>query len=201
MARHIDVEQGTDEWLEARLGVPTASMFGKFITPTGRKSSQAEGYINQLIAERVTGEPTQFFKSEAMQRGNDLEPCARDMYELMTGNEVIEMGLLLHDTLSAGCSPDGLIGGDGGLEIKCPNPDTHVANLRRNDIDPKYIPQVQGCMWVTERIWWDFVSYHPQMEVLIVRVERDDKFIKALEEYVTEACNTIELEATNWRKL
>ena len=113
----INVEQGSEEWLRARLGVPTASCYSKLITTQGKRSAQAEGYINELIGQRITGEIPETFKSEAMERGNELEPQARAYYELVTDNDVEEVGLILND-IGAGCSPDGLIGDDGGLEIK-----------------------------------------------------------------------------------
>jgi hypothetical protein len=87
---------------------------------------------------------------------------------------VVEVGLCLHDEFECGASPDGLVGDDGGLEIKCPLPHTHVSYLRAGDVTGKYIPQIQGCLWITGREWWDFMSYHPAMEDLIVRVYRDE---------------------------
>jgi hypothetical protein len=196
----LNHEQGSDEWLISRLGVLTASNFAKLLSPTGKKSTQMEAYVNQLVAEKCTGKVTEFYKSADMERGNELEPEARAMYEFITGNEVFETGLILHDDLNVGCSPDGLVGDDGGLEIKCPKPENHVANLRRGSIDMKYYPQVQGCLWITERDWWDFVSFHPEMEILIVRVERDDKYINSLAEIASEASKIIELESSKWRR-
>jgi hypothetical protein len=201
MSRHIDVEQGTDEWLSARLGVPTASNFAKFLSPTGKPSTQADSYVNQLVAEKLTGERTAIFKSDDMQRGNDLEPQAKAMYEFIREVEVKEMGLMLHDDFDAGCSPDGLVGCDGGIEIKCPRAENHIANLRRGTVDMKYYPQIQGCLWITEREWWDFVSFHPELEILIVRVERNEEYINKLAGIVEAACKTITLEADKWRKI
>lgn len=193
-------EQGSQEWLESRLGKPTASNFGKLITPTGKPSTSAEGYINELIAQRITGELPEFYTNEAMARGNELEPAAKALYELSNDVEVVEVGLCLHDTLECGASPDGLVGDDGGIEIKCPLPHTHVAYLRDGKIPSKYIPQVQGCLWITGREWWDFMSYHPAMEDLIVRVYRDEEYIKLLAAAVTSAVETIETETLKWRK-
>jgi hypothetical protein len=119
-------EQGSDAWLQSRLGRPTASNFGKLITPTRKASTSAEGYINELIAQKITGEIPEFFKSEAMQRGNDLEPSAKALYEFTRDVEVVEVGLCLHDSLECGASPDGLINDDGGIEVKAPLPHTHV---------------------------------------------------------------------------
>ena len=185
-------EQGSFEWLAARLGIPSASMFAKIVTTKGAWSTSADTYINQLVAERLTGEREEVFQSHHMIRGTELEPDARDLYSLMTNSEVIEVGFCLHDTLAAGCSPDGLIGEDGGLEIKCPAPSTHVEYLRGGVLPSKYKQQVMGCLWITGREWWDFVSYHPTMKPLIVRVERDEEYIAALENCVTKAVHLIE---------
>jgi hypothetical protein len=99
----------------------------------------------------------------------------------------------MHDTLEAGASPDGLVGESGGLEIKCPMPATHIEYLRDGRLPSKYIQQVQGCLWISGRDWWDFMSYHPKMTPLIIRVYRDEVFIKALESVVID---TVEIIAT-----
>lgn len=190
--RCIDCEQGSDEWIAARLGIPSASMYGKIITTQGKWSTQADTYINQLVAEKLTGEQTPFYQNEHMARGTELEPDARKMYEFIKDVEVQEVGFCLHDTLEAGASPDGLIGEDGGLEIKCPAPATHVEYLRGGKLPSKYKQQVMGCLWITGREWWDFMSYHPSMKPLIVRVERDEDYIAELEACVSKAVKLIE---------
>jgi len=189
--RLIDCEQGSDEWIASRLGIPSASMFGKIITTQGKWSTQADAYINQLVAEKLTGEQTYVYQNEHMARGTELEPEARAMYEFIKEVEVSEVGFCLHDTLDAGCSPDGLIAEDGGLEIKCPAPATHVEYLKAGVLPSKYKQQVMGCLWITGREWWDFVSYHPTMKTLIVRVERDEEYIAALEDCITQAVHLI----------
>lgn len=199
--RVIDHEQGTQEWLQSRLGCPSGSGFDRLITSSGKPSTQADGYINQLIAELLTGETTEVKVTEWMQRGTDLEPFARNFYELMSDNEVQEVGFCKHDDMECGVSPDGLIGTDGGLEIKCPTPATHIAYLRAGVLPSKYKQQVQGCMWVTGRDWWDFMSYHERMPALIVRVERDDDYIKLLAEEVSKAVDTIQSEVNRLRKM
>ena len=200
--RTINHEQGTQEWLNSRLGCPSGSGFDKLITSGGKSSTQAEAYINQLIAELMTGQTTEVKVTEWMQRGTDLEPLARNFYELSSGNDVEEVGFCKHDTLECGVSPDGLIIGEsGGLEIKCPTPATHIAYLRAGVLPSKYKQQVQGCMWVTGRDWWDFMSYHERMPALIVRVERDDDYIKLLAEEVSKAVDTIQSEVNRLRKM
>ena len=193
-------EQGSNEWLQSRLGKPTASNFGKLITPTGKPSTSAEGYINELIAQKITGELPEFYTNAAMERGNELEPAAKALYEFINGVEVVEVGLCLHDEFECGASPDALVGDDGGLEVKCPLPHTHVAYLRDGKVPSKYIPQIQGCLWITGREWWDFMSYHPAMEDLIVRVERDNEYIKKLADQVERAVDIIKTESKKWSK-
>jgi hypothetical protein len=199
--RIINHEQGTQEWLTSRLGCPSGSGFDKIITASGKPSTQSESYINQLIAELMTGETTYVKVTDAMQRGTELEPMARKFYELASGNSVMEVGFCKHDTLECGVSPDGLVGDEGGLEIKCPSPSWHCAYLRAGKVPTKYIQQVQGCMWITGRQWWDFVSYHETMPALIVRVERDDDFISLLAEEVAKAVDTIQLEFNRLRNM
>lgn len=194
-------EQGSEEWLKSRLGCPSASMFDKLITGTGKPSTSAETYINQLIAEVITGKGTEFKVNEWMQRGTELEPLARGYYELATDNDVTEVGFCMHDTMACGASPDGLVGDNGGLEIKCPAPSTHVKYLRDGVLPAQYKQQVMGCLWITEREWWDFVSFHEEMPALLVRVFRDDKYIKALEAEVFKAVETIENEVERLRKM
>lgn len=168
--------QRTPEWYAARLGVPSAANFEKIITPGGKASTQITGYTNRLLAEKIMGKPCDPDEpNAAMQRGTELEPEARDYYSLIAG-PVVEVGFCLHDDHDFGCSPDGLVGDDGILEIKCPMPWTHVEYLRDQVLPSKYIPQVQGQLLVTGRKWCDFVSFHPDMKPLIVRVEADKAF-------------------------
>ena len=194
----LEMEQGTQEWLEARLGCPSGSGFSKLITASGTPSSSAESYINDLIAELITGESTPFHVTEWMQRGTELEPFARMNYELETDLEVTQVGFCMPDNnLRCGVSPDGLIGGDGGIEIKCPKPSTHVKYLRKGTLPSEYKAQVMGCLWITGREWWDFMSYHPQMPNLLIRVHRDEEYINQLERLVTHACQIIEKEVAD----
>ena len=127
-----------------------------------------------------------------MARGTELEPEAREAYEFISGNDVIETGFILDASFEYGCSPDGLITDQGGLEIKCPAPQTMVSYLRDNQVGvKKYWQQIQGCMWITQREWWDFFAYHPEMPHAIVRVERDEDYIAKLAEEVTKAVEII----------
>jgi putative phage-type endonuclease len=184
-------EQGSPEWLASRLGRPSASNFGRLVTGSGKPSSSAESYINEMIAERLTGRSKPFYTNEHMERGNALEPEAREAYEFITDFEVVETGFILHDSEEFGCSPDGLVAEQGGLEIKCPSDSVHVSYLRAGKVPSKYYQQVQGCLWITGREWWDFMSYHPEMPHLLVRAHRNEKYIEAMAEQVEAAVETI----------
>lgn len=182
----LDCEQGTDAWFQGRLGIPTASNFDKIITSTGKASTQAKSYMNKLLAEWLTGSSINQDSTEWMERGNLLEADARSLFEFTNECEVSQVGLIYKDDRKlVSCSPDGLID-DSGLEIKCPAPHTHVEYLLSGKLPSKYVAQVQGSMWVTERDSWNFMSYHPEMQPLSVKVNRDDKFIKTLEDYVND---------------
>lgn len=188
----LDVEQRSDEWFRARAGVATASSFDQVLTPTGKASSQADAYANKLVAECLTGYPAQTETSAWMQRGVELEDEARDYYAFDQGVDVETVGLLLRDDRRVGCSPDGLVGTDGMVEIKVPAPHTHVEYLLAGDLPAKYRPQVQGQLYVAERQWCDFISYHPDMPPLIVRVERDEAYIASLAEALEKLTGTMD---------
>ena len=176
--RILKAEQGTQEWLDARLGRPSASQFSKLITTAGKPSASADDYISEMIAERITGEREPIF---------------------VHGVDVEEVGFILDDSGEFGCSPDGLINDDGGVEFKCPSPKNHIAWSRKGVCPSKHYAQVQGCLYITGREWWDFMSYHPEMKPFVVRVERDEKFIKKLAEQISLAVEEIKSEVRNLR--
>lgn len=185
------VEQGTEEWHQLRLGRATASRFGDIMAKIrSGEAAQRKNYRAELVAERLTGERVDFFKSSAMQWGTDTEPLARLRYSLITGNDAEECGFFAHETLMAGASPDGLIGDDGTLEIKCPNTATHIETLRKQSIPYQYYWQVMGQLWMTGREWCDFVSFDPRLpdnaQFFTARVYRDEEKIKELEDEVIE---------------
>jgi len=191
----LEDEQGSEAWRRSRLGCPSASAFSKLITRTGKPSTQSVGYVNQLIAEKLSGELTEHHTSEAMVRGTEMEPLARENYEFLTDNTVNEYGFITNDAGEYGCSPDGLIGEEGGLEIKCPLGATQVKYMRDpQELVKQYWQQIQGCMWVTDRKWWDAFAFHPLLDHVLVRVERDEEYIKKLAKEVQEAVNIINLE-------
>jgi hypothetical protein len=194
----VNCEQGTTEWLQCRLGVPTASCFGKILTPTGKASAQAVQYRRELIAERDTGAPTAFEPTEWMQRGTELEPDARRWYEFDRDCEVEEVGFVLADD-GYGCSPDGMV--EGGLvEIKCPKPSTHVGYVLDAKIPTTYKPQVQGQLLVCQREWCDFISYLPGAKPMVIRVERDEDYIKTLHDSLVDFIGVMEDEYRRYKE-
>lgn len=176
----LDHEQGTDEWKSSRLGRPTASNFSNIVTTTGYPSKQQKKYMYKLAGEKVSGNSEDIFQNSAMLRGIELEPEARDFYSIVKGVDVKQVGLCLDDNEQFGASPDGLVGDDGLLEIKCPTMPVHVEYLLNNSLPTAYFQQVQGQMLVTGRKWCDFLSYSSGIRPLLIRVDRDEDFIKKL---------------------
>jgi hypothetical protein len=186
MIQIIDCDQGTPEWYAARLGIPTASEFSTVMAKgkDGGKSVTRKTYMLKLAGEILTGEPMESYSNQHMERGKEQEAEARDMYAFMSDADPTQVGFVRNG--DKGCSPDSLIGADGGLEIKTALPHIQVERLLKGDLPSEHRHQVQGSMWVTDRQWWDFVSYCPRLPLLIVRVPRDDGFIATLAGAVKE---------------
>ena len=172
------VEQGTEEWLELRKGKFTASEFKNILA---KETTQAhKDIIYKVVYERITNQSPINFVSDWMKRGSELESTARLFYEFENDVEVIQIGFAeLNEWV--GCSPDGMIGDNGMLEIKCPKFSTHIDYLLKGKLPSEYKPQIQGQLWVCEREWCDFMSYSEHLKPFILRVKRDDKYIKELE--------------------
>lgn len=193
-------EQRTEEWFQARLGKVTASRISDvMMKPT---TAGYQNYQAQLICERLTGIPTETFTSAAMQHGTDTEPRARAVYELETGLDVAETGFVPHPGIEmAGASPDGLVGSEGLVEIKCPQPATHIKTLIGGSIDRKYRLQMQWQMACTDRNWCDFASYCPalgsDLEIHIQRLKFDPEECAEITEAVSGFLGKIELTLTN----
>jgi putative phage-type endonuclease len=178
-----EIIQGSDEWKALRLGKVTASRVADVVakTKTGYGTSRAN-YMAQLIAERLTDTVAEAYTNAAMQHGTDTEPEARAAYEFYQSVTVEEVAFVPHPKIDqAGCSPDGLVGADGLVEIKCPNTATHLETLLGQAVPAKYENQMQFQMACTGRKWCDFVSYDPRMpenmRLFIKRLPRDDKRI------------------------
>lgn len=159
-----EIIQGTDEWHRIRLGKVTASNITNVMM--ARDKAGYQNYMAQLAVERLTGKPTTTFKSAAMAQGNDLEPQARANYELDNGVAVEEVGFVHHpDIAMSGCSPDGLVGNNGMVQFKCPEPKTHISYLLGTALPRIYSLQCQWELACAEREWTDFVSFNPDMPV------------------------------------
>ncbi|WP_312237348.1 YqaJ viral recombinase family protein [Stenotrophomonas sp.] len=189
--RILDVEQGSVEWYAARKGVPTASEFSSIITPKrGEYATAADTYINQLIDELMRPEAGESFGGNRHTlRGKELEPEAREYYAFEQDVVPQQVGFILNDSGTLGCSPDSLIGKPGGLEIKCPDGPTHVKWLRAGIVPDEHKPQVHGSLIITGREWWDFLSFCPGYEPLLVRVTPDgftEKLQAHLDRFLTE---------------
>lgn len=160
--------------------MPTASDFGKIMTPTKRRtSSSQEPYIAQLIADITCLNPAYFSQqggpvNASVEYGRATEAKARRYYEHTKEVTVRQVGFCKTDDGRFGCSPDGLVDPDGGLELKCPNRDTHLLYLMKGEVPTEYMCQVHGCLIVTGRRWWDFMSYAEGLDPLIIRVVPDD---------------------------
>lgn len=185
------MEQRSPEWFAARLGKVTASRVADVIAETRSGPAAARAnYMAELVAERLAGEAAERFVNATMQWGTDKEPDARDAYSFRFNVDVDEVGLIDHPSISmTGASPDGLIGEEGMLEIKCPNTATHIATLRGGKIKSEYMTQMQWQMACAGRQWCDFVSYDPRlpeaMRLHVRRVPRDDDMIADLEAKVS----------------
>lgn len=193
------MQQGSEEWFAVRRGRPTASNFKRIITPkTGELSASRIAYIDELIAECFFPDHVEFEGNRWTDRGNELEPIARDSFEAITGADVAEVGFCVRSDELVGCSPDGLIrDADGeyiaGLEIKCPTPKTHVKYVRKGELPDEYKTQVHGGMAVTGLDTWHFFSFAPGVQPLWLIVERDDyteKLSQALDSFIIEYADT-----------
>jgi len=204
------IEQRITEWFAQRCGHLTASRIADMMARTqkGWGASRAN-YAAQLIAERLTGVAESGFTSAAMQHGIDTEAAARAAYGFMQDVEVIEAPFVLHPRLAwSGASPDGFVGDDGLIEIKCPNTATHITTLRGGEIPDKYIKQMQWQMACAERDWCDFVSFDPrmpvEMQLHIQRVDRDNDLIAEIESaaigFLDEIAATVAELETIYRK-
>lgn len=188
----LDVVQGTTEWLNARLGIPTASNFSRILTAKTRKpSSSSDKFMCELIAERLLGRSVNDASTDFMLRGTALEADAVAAYEFDNDVETVQVGFVLDDSRRWGCSPDRLVGDDGSLEVKCLGAANHVAALL-GMLDDDHAAQVQGQMFVTGRAWTDLLFYNPDMPTHTVRIARDEVHIAALAAAVPAFCDRLD---------
>ncbi|PZU68159.1 MAG: exonuclease [Rhizobium sp.] len=176
MMQVFDFEQGEAEWFKARMGIPTASKFAT-VMAKGEGKTRSE-YMRKLAGEILTGEPQEAFSNGHTDRGNAMEDEARQHYAFVEVAEIHRVGFIRNG--NKGASPDSLVGDNGGLEIKTALPHIQIDRLERDRLPPEHKAQVQGNLWLSEREWWDFVSYWPKLPILTVRVYRDEDYIKTM---------------------
>jgi len=188
----MEIEQRTEEWFAARLGKVTASRVADLVgkTKTGYSATR-DNYMAQLVVERLTQTKADSYTNAAMQWGTDQEPFARAAYEAAQGVMVEEVGFVPHPSIEwAGASPDGLVGDDGLVEIKCPNTATMIETLLSQKVPGKYFIQMQFQLACTGRKWCDYVAFDPRMpakaQMFVRRVDRDDEYIAHLEEEIAK---------------
>lgn len=201
------IEQGSPEWFAARRGKVTASRVSDVIAKTkmGWGASRTN-YMAELVAERLTGNTAEAYTNAAMQWGTEKEPDARAAYEFRTDATVDLIGFVEHPKLiMTGASPDGLIGSDGLIEIKCPNTATHIDTLLGQSIPAKYGTQIQWQLACTDRLWCDFVSFDPRMpesmRLFVTRVQRDDETIGELEKLVSDFLVEVDRKVSELNRL
>lgn len=205
------MKQGTPEWLEARCGMVTASRIADVMAKgrNGKPGAGRANYLAEKVAEHLTGISQESMRTTApMQWGINHEDEARRTYGFITGSEIEEIGFVIHPTITrsgasirptitrSGASPDGLVGKNGLVEIKCPNTATHIATVIRGVNIEKYTKQIQWQLACTERRWCDFISYDPrlpfEMSLFVKRIMRDDAVIAELEKEVKEFLNEVD---------
>jgi putative phage-type endonuclease len=194
------IQQGTPEWLQLRAGKVTASRVADILakTKTGPSASR-QNYLIELAIQRTTGTIPESYTNAAMEWGTQTEPQARVAYEVKTGNFVDQVSFIDHPSMEwFGCSPDGLVGDDGLVEIKCPNSATHWEYFKAKEPPKKYYIQMQAQMACTGRAWCDFVSFDPRMpersQLLIVRVPRDETYIGIMLDEIKQFLDEVQTE-------
>ena len=192
MMEIIDCEQNSPEWIAARLGRPTASMFATILAKgkDGKSPSVTrKDYMRKLAGEIVTGEPAENYSNGYMERGHAMEPEARRAYAFMRDVDPQPVGFIVNGR--AGASPDSLVGSGGLLEIKTKTPARLIECMERDDAPPEHVAQIQGQLWVAEREWCDLVVYFTGMPLVVHRVKRDEAYIVRLRSGVAAFCEEL----------
>ena len=190
--------QGSEEWFAARVGIPGASSFSQIVKQSGARSDQRDKLLYKLAGERLLGRKEDSYLNAAMQRGIELEPEACAVFEMLTELSVEHVGFVYYDERKQfGCSPDGLIGDNSGIEIKCPTLPVHIEYLLSSKLPSAYYQQVHGSMMVTGRSSYWFFSYYPELPPLKLLIERNEKFCVALKSELDVFCD--ELDETTER--
>jgi putative phage-type endonuclease len=201
------MEQGSDAWFNIRIGKVTASRVADVLakTKTGYSTTR-DNYMAQLVCERLTGQKGESFTNAAMQHGTETEPLARAAYEARYDVLVDEVGFVSHPTIEmSGASPDGLVGEDGLIEIKCPNTATHIETLLSESVPNKYYTQMQFQLACTGRKWCDFVSFDnrlpTELQMFVKRVPRDDVYIRLIEDEIVKFLGELDTKINQLMKV
>lgn len=191
---HTGIQQGELAWYQLRLGKVTASELSNLVAPKFeiRTGEMPKSYLYQKLAEKLSGSPAEGFSTFATEQGQMLEDEARKMIAFEVGIKLRNVGFVTTDDDRAGCSPDALIGDDGGLEIKCPQPKNHMRYLVEGVLPADYAAQVHGSMYVTGRKYWMFASYSRKLPPFILRIERDEAICAKIELAIAEFCARLE---------
>lgn len=189
--RVIHCEQMSEAWFQARMGRPTASNAAKILTSTGKKSAQWKTYLYEIVAERAGHASPAFEPTEAMLEGIRREEESRDAYAFTTGRDVEQVGLVVCDEIGASCSPDGLIEGYGGLELKNPKPGTYYAEMDAGKVPTKYIPQIHASLAVTAFDVWDYCVYLTGEPPIVRTVGRDD-YTATMRQALADFCGELD---------
>jgi hypothetical protein len=204
MMQIIECEQGSPEWFSARAGMPTASEFATVMASGkgGGESKTRRTYLLKLAGEILTGEPMESYSNAHMDRGKAMEDEARNLYAFMTDADPQQVGFIVNGP--KGASPDSLIGANGGLEIKTKLPHLLIDVLLRGEFPAEHKAQVQGCLWVAEREWWDTACYWPGLPLFVKRAYRDEAYItklaQAVDAFNAELHETVEAIRAYGRK-
>ena len=201
------MEQGSDAWFNIRIGKVTASRVADVLakTKTGYSTTR-DNYMAQLVCERLTGQKGESFTNAAMQHGTETEPLARAAYEARYDVLVDEVGFVSHPTIEmSGASPDGLVGEDGLIEIKCPNTATHIETLLSESVPNKYYTQMQFQLACTGRKWCDFLSFDnrlpTELQMFVKRVPRDDVYIRLIEDEIVKFLGELDTKINQLMKV
>jgi len=186
----VDCPQNSPEWDQCRLGIPTASNFGKILTPTGKLSEQRRDYLYSLAGEAVSGRSEENFVSYRMKIAKEMEAESRMVYAMNHEDlDVYQVGFVYKDVKRmVGASPDALVDPNGGFETKDAKFAVQIDRLSKGNMILTHKPQVQGGLYVCEREWWDFQSYCSGLPVLCIRNYRDEKYISRLAEELEKFC-------------
>lgn len=176
----ITCDQNSPEWFQARMGIPTASMFGTVMAKgkDGGASATRKNYLFKLAGEIISGEPMENYQNANMERGHEMEKEARSWFAFLSDSPLERVGFIRNG--QKGCSPDSLIGADGMVEFKSNQPHIIIDLILKDQFPPEHMAQCMGALWIAEREWIDLCCYWPSMPKFVQRLHRDEAYIAKL---------------------